>query len=115
MKTAVKTPMKTSMKISMTKLGLLGAAAVVISSAIASPVLAQQVITDPGRCAQFYPDAGCRHLRTNNPAAGEFLRRSAYRTPANQIDRGFPYNGWHNNNGWNVNYAWHDDYGFWPR
>jgi hypothetical protein len=33
------------------KLGLCGAAVVILASALASPVMAQQVITDPGYCA----------------------------------------------------------------
>jgi hypothetical protein len=56
----------------MTKLGLLGAAAVILSSALASPVLAQQVITDPGYCAQFYPNANCQNNGQGNPYTGDY-------------------------------------------
>jgi hypothetical protein len=56
----------------MTKLGLLGAAAVILSSALASPVLAQQVITDPGYCAQFYPNANCQNNGAGNPYTGDY-------------------------------------------
>ncbi len=45
----------------MMKLKLFGAAAAILSSALASPVMAQQVITDPGYCAQFYPNANCQN------------------------------------------------------
>ena len=48
------------------KLALIGAAAVV-AAAFATPALAQRVISDPGRCAQFYPDANCRNLEPSNP------------------------------------------------
>jgi hypothetical protein len=51
----------------MTKLGFLGAAAVVLSSALASPAMAQQVIYNPGYCAQFYPNANCQNKGPGNP------------------------------------------------
>ena len=44
----------------MTKLRLLGAAAVVVTSTLAGPAMAQRVVTNPGRCAQYYPDANCQ-------------------------------------------------------
>jgi hypothetical protein len=84
----------------MTKFRLLGAtAAIVLSSALAGPVMAQQVITNPGRCAQFYPNANCQNLGPGNPYTnGGYRHRAAYRQ-----------NGqW--NNGWNNN----PDTGFWP-
>jgi hypothetical protein len=100
----------------MTKLKLLGAAAVVLSSALASPVMAQQVITNPGRCAQFYPNANCQNIGPNNPYTGDYQRRAAYRT---QGQNDWNNNGW--NNGWNNNNAWNNngwdrrhDSGFWP-
>ena len=40
----------------MTKYGFLGAV-VLAASALASPAIAQQVIYNPGYCAQFYPNA----------------------------------------------------------
>ncbi|SDR95828.1 hypothetical protein [Bradyrhizobium canariense] len=87
----------------MTKLKLLGAAAVVLSSALASPVMAQQVITNPGKCAQFYPNANCQNTGPGNPYTGDYQRRSAYRTSQNDWNN----NGW-NNNGWNN--GWHDSW-----
>ena len=93
------------MKNSMTQLRLFGAAAVVMASALASPVMAQQVITNPGRCAQYYPDANCQNLGPNNPYTGDYQRRvdrnSAYRTDGNWD------NSWNNNN-WNN--GWHDSW-----
>ncbi len=79
----------------MTKLRLLGAAAaVVLSSALVSPVIAQQVIENPGKCAQFYPDANCQNLGPGNPYTGSNQRRrAAYR----------------HNSDWN-----NRDTGFWP-
>ncbi len=78
----------------MTKFGLLGAAAVALSSALASPSMAQEVIyNNPGYCTQFYPNANC------DPYTGDYQRRTVYRS----------------------NYSWNDDRwdrrydsGFWP-
>jgi hypothetical protein len=39
-------------------------------TAIASPVLAQQVISEPGYCAQFYPNANCQNKGYGNPYTG---------------------------------------------
>jgi hypothetical protein len=50
------------------KLTLIGAAAVA-AAAFATPALAQQVIEDPGYCAQFYPNANCQNLGPGNPYA----------------------------------------------
>ena len=47
-------------------LGLLAVAA----SAMVTPVRAQPVIDDPGRCAQFYPNANCQNLGSGNPFTG---------------------------------------------
>jgi len=33
----------------------------------ASPAAAQAVITNPGWCAQFYPNANCQNLGPGNP------------------------------------------------
>lgn len=77
----------------MTKSGLLGAAAVVLSSALAGPAMAQQVIYNPGYCSQFYPNANCQNMGPGNPYTGDYRRRIAYRNGT----------------------AWYrDDSGFWP-
>jgi hypothetical protein len=88
----------------MTKLKLLGAAALVASSALASPVMAQQVITNPGRCAQFYPNANCQNLGPGNPYTGDYQARAPYQW---QNDT---RNGWHDP-------AWHaaSTDGWWTR
>jgi hypothetical protein len=52
---------------------LLGAV-VILSTAIATPVLAQQVISEPGYCAQFYPNANCQNKGPNNPYTGSYQR-----------------------------------------
>ena len=58
------------------KFALFGAAAVA-AAAFATPVLAQQVIEDPGYCAQFYPNANCQNLGAGNPYTnGGYWRNS---------------------------------------
>jgi hypothetical protein len=48
------------------KFALLGAAALA-AIAVVTPVKAQQVISDPGICAQLYPNANCQNLGPGNP------------------------------------------------
>src|SRR5205809_5052890 len=61
----------------MTRFKIIGAAAI-LASALASPAMAQQVIYNPGYCAQFYPNANCQNLGPGNPYTGSYQRR-AYR------------------------------------
>jgi hypothetical protein len=35
--------------------------------ALAAPASAQPVVYDPGRCAQFYPNANCQNYGPGNP------------------------------------------------
>jgi len=99
----------------MMKFTLLGAAALVLSSTLASPIMAQdaprgyaqkQMRMNPDRMQQQRPMA----YRNDNMARRNTVRRSddlAYRNDPNN---------WNNNN-WNNNYAWNDgrrDSGFWP-
>jgi hypothetical protein len=92
----------------MTDLRLLGAAALVVSSALASPVMAQQVIYNPGYCAQFYPNANCQNKGPGNPYTGDYQRRTAYQNSANRWDN----DNWNNN--WNDNRWDRRNSGFWP-
>jgi hypothetical protein len=87
----------------MTKIGLLGAATVVLSSALAGPIMAQQVITNPGYCAQFYPNANCQNKGPNNPYTGDYQRRT-------QRDNG----NWGSNANWNDDRRYRRDSGFGP-
>src|SRR6476646_490168 len=64
----------------MTKLKLFGAAASILSSALATPLMAQEVIYNPGYCAQFYPDANCQNKGWGNPYTGSYQRRVVGRT-----------------------------------
>jgi len=62
-----------------TKFALLGALALV-SAMAATPVTAQEVIYNPGYCAQFYPNANCQNKGPNNPYTGDYqLRKRAAR------------------------------------
>lgn len=82
----------------MTKLRLLGAA-VALSTALATPALAQQVIYNPGYCAQFYPNANCQNLGPGNPYTGSYQRNAAYRNSYNR---------------WDDDRRSHRQTGFWP-
>ena len=42
-------------------------AAAILASLVATPVLAQAVISEPGYCAQFYPSANCNNEAPGNP------------------------------------------------
>ena len=53
---------------------LLGAVAV-LSTAIATPALAQQAISEPGYCAFFYPNANCQNKGPGNPYTDPYARR----------------------------------------
>src|SRR6202022_1808054 len=58
----------------MTKLRLLGAAAI-LSTGLATPAMAQEVIYNPGYCAQFYPNANCQNKGPGNPYTGSYQRQ----------------------------------------
>jgi hypothetical protein len=100
-------------KLNMTRLKFTGlkylGAAAVVATALASPAMAQEVIYNPGYCAQFYPDANCQNKGPGNPYTGSYQRHTAYRA-----DRGFN-NQWNGdwNSGWNQ--SWNDARGFEPR
>ena len=51
---------------------LLGAAAALC--VVSAPAMAQQVISEPGYCAQFYPNANCQNKGPNNPYTGGYQR-----------------------------------------
>jgi hypothetical protein len=86
----------------MTKSGILVAAAI-LASTLASPAMAQQVIYNPGYCAQFYPNANCQNRGPGSPYYGGSYQRQAYRDQAYQ-DRA-----------WRDSYNRRDDNdGFWP-
>jgi hypothetical protein len=49
----------------MARYAWLGAA--LLATALASPAEAQAVISEPGYCAQFYPNANCQNKGPGNP------------------------------------------------
>jgi hypothetical protein len=54
---------------------LLGAVAI-LSTAIATPGPAQQVISEPGYCAFFYPNANCQNKGPGNPYTDPYAGRT---------------------------------------
>lgn len=64
----------------MTKFALLGAALLAATS-FALPASAQQVISNPGYCAQFYPNANCQNRGENSPYNGDYQRRGGTSGP----------------------------------
>ena len=65
----------------MSTLKLLGAVAA-LSTAIVTPVLAQQAMTEPAYCAFYYPYANCQNKGPGNPYTDPNYRRGPV-----QIDR----------------------------
>src|SRR6476469_4124506 len=92
----------------MTRFKLLGAAAV-LATALAGPAMAQEVIYNPGYCAQFYPNANCQNKGPGNPYTGDYQRQV-------QRDQGHRDQAWRNNGRWQNSYnRWDErDRGFWP-
>lgn len=91
----------------MTKLRLFGAAALVLSSALASPLMAQEVIYNPGYCAQYYPNANCQNKGPGNPYTDSYQRRTAYPNSYNRWDGDRSRNNANWNNGWHD--SWNDN------
>jgi hypothetical protein len=91
----------------MTRLGILGAAALV-ASALASPAMAQEVVSNPGYCAQFYPNANCQNKGPGNPY------RNGYQGQAYQNQNGQDQ-GYRQDRRWREsNNRYDNDGGFWP-
>ena len=89
----------------MTRFKILGAAAIA-ASALASPAMAQQVVYNPGYCAQFYPNANCQNRGPGNPYTGDYQRELRYRGGVKSGDATAEWN-----------YSWNDGRyrsGFWP-
>jgi hypothetical protein len=47
----------------------------IVAGAIATPALAQAVMSEPGYCAQFYPTANCQNKGPGNPYTDPNWRR----------------------------------------
>ena len=52
-------------------------ATVAILSLVGAPATAQQVISEPGYCAFFYPNANCQNKGPGNPYTGSYQRNLA--------------------------------------
>ena len=94
----------------MTKFGILGAAALV-ASALATPAMAQEVVYNPGYCAQFYPNANCQNKGPGNPYRDSgYYQSQAYYQNQNGQDQGYRHD-----RRWRESYNRYDnDGGFWP-
>src|SRR6185369_4471101 len=85
----------------MTKSGILAAAAA-LAAMLASPAIAQEVVYNPGYCAQFYPNANCQNRGPGSPYTGSY-QRQIYRDQA------------YRDRTWQDSYNRFDDNsGFWP-
>src|SRR5438093_13753149 len=69
--------MNSTRRRAMSTFKLLGAV-VILSTAIATPAPAQQVISDPGYCAQFYPNANCQNKGPGNPYTGDYQLQNGW-------------------------------------
>jgi hypothetical protein len=90
----------------MTRSAILGAAAI-LASTLASPAVAQEVVYNPGYCAQFYPNANCQNRGPGSPYTGSY-QRQAYRDQA-YGDQAYRDPAWRNSYN-----RWDDNSGFWP-
>jgi hypothetical protein len=54
---------------------LISAAILTAAAALAAPASGQEVIYNPGYCAQFYPNANCQNKGPGNPYTGGYYRR----------------------------------------
>ena len=84
----------------MTRIKILGAAAI-LASALAGPAMAQPVISNPGTCAELYPNANCLNAGQGNPYTGN-TRRQAYRQNGNWQNS---YNRWDNRGSFGPGYV----------
>jgi hypothetical protein len=53
------------------KFAMIGAALVAAAASV-TPAAAQRVVTNPGYCAQFYPNANCQNYGPGNPYTGSY-------------------------------------------
>ena len=82
----------------MTKSAILAAAAI-LASALASPAMAQEVIWNPGKCAQYYPNANCQNYGPGNPYENRYQRQVYHdRAYGDRTWQG-SYNRYDNNSG----------------
>jgi hypothetical protein len=80
----------TRMELDMKTLKAFGVAALLASVSTATPSIAQEVITNPGKCAQYYPNANCSNYGPGNPYRGPYSYQR----------------GWRNGYAWAPSYGW---------
>jgi hypothetical protein len=51
------------------------ATAAILASGLASPAMAQEVIYNPGYCAQYYPNANCQNRGPGSPYTDSYQRQ----------------------------------------
>jgi len=78
------------------KFAWLGAAALAATTLV-TPVKAQEVITNPGKCAQYYPNANCQNLGPGNP----------YTSGGYRAQYGNDQAGWQNGYAYMEHRHWH--------
>ena len=71
----------------MNTLKAFGVAALLAAASAATPVVAQEVIENPGKCAQYYPNANCSNYGPGNPYRGGYA---------------YQYGGWRNGYAWDA-------------
>ena len=54
-------------------------AAALLLVVAAAPATAQEVIKDPGKCAQYYPNANCQNYGPGNPYRGPYSYQEGWR------------------------------------
>jgi hypothetical protein len=64
----------------MNKFNALSAAALLLAAFAAAPVEAQEVIPNPAKCAQYYPNANCQNYGPGNPYRGPQSYQSGWRS-----------------------------------
>ena len=75
------------METDMTTLKAFGVAALLVAASAVTPAIAQEVIENPGKCAQFYPNANCSNYGPGNPYRGGY---------------GYYRQGWRNGYAWDA-------------
>ena len=63
----------------MTKLKILTSTAVLLSSFVPTPMMAEQAISEPGSCAQIYPNSDCNRGSNASYAMASQRRPPGYR------------------------------------
>ena len=82
----------------MNTLKALGAAALLVAASTAAPAIAQEVITNPGKCAQYYPNANCQNYGPGNPYRGPYSYQHGWRN--GYAWYGAPSYRWHHHRTW---------------